>query len=123
MKFIAFRIENFRSIVDTKWCDLSSDNITGLIGQNEAGKTAILDALYAFEKGEISSDDLRRDKILPRVACSFKLDPEELKDIFEDSVLPKNINIKLQKRERINLVRIWNDKDTNRLELEEQELR
>lgn len=123
MQFVAFRIQNFRSIVDTGWCNLSSDNITGLIGQNEAGKTAILDALYAFEKGEISSDDLRRDKILPEVACSFKLDLEELNDIFKDSVLPKNMNKKLQKRERINLVRIWGDKDTSRLELEEPELR
>lgn len=123
MKFVAFRIQNFRSIVDTGWCNLSSDNIIGLIGQNEAGKTAILDALYAFEEGEISSDDLRGDRILPRVACSFKLDPEELNDIFEDSVLPKNMNKKLQKRERINIVRIWSDKDTSRLELEEQELR
>lgn len=123
MKLIAFQIQNFRSIIDTGWCNLSPDNITGLIGQNEAGKTAILDALYTFEKGEISSDDLRRDGTFPRVACSFKLDPGEFNGIFGDSVLPKNINKQLQKRERVNLVRIWSDKDTSRLELEEQELR
>ena len=42
MKLVAFRIRNFRSIVDTGWQNISPDNITCLIGQNESGKTSVL---------------------------------------------------------------------------------
>ena len=48
MKLTAFRIKNFRSIVDTGWQNLSPDNITCLIGQNESGKTSVLEALEGF---------------------------------------------------------------------------
>jgi AAA15 family ATPase/GTPase len=58
MRLIAFRIRNFRSIVDTEWQNLSPDNITCLIGQNESGKTSVLEAL-GFHSGIISEDVLR----------------------------------------------------------------
>lgn len=44
MKLKSFRIREFRSIHDTGVIDV--DNITCLVGKNEAGKTAILQALY-----------------------------------------------------------------------------
>lgn len=49
MRPIAFRIRDFRSIVDSQVCPLSADNITVLAGQNEAGKTAVLQALRDFD--------------------------------------------------------------------------
>ncbi|GAI24276.1 unnamed protein product, partial [marine sediment metagenome] len=58
MKLTGFRIQNFRSIIDTGWTYLSPDNITGLIGQNESGKTSILEALNSFYTGTISEDIL-----------------------------------------------------------------
>ncbi|MBK8882830.1 MAG: AAA family ATPase [Bacteroidales bacterium] len=58
MKLTAFRIKNFRSIVDTGWQNLSPDNITCLIGQNESGKTSVLEALKIFNSGIISEDVL-----------------------------------------------------------------
>ena len=49
MKLIKFQIQNYKSIRDSGWCYLASD-ITILAGQNESGKTAILEALRDFDK-------------------------------------------------------------------------
>ena len=73
MKLTAFRIRNFRSIIDTGWQSLSPDNITCLIGQNESGKTSILEALKVFYTETISEDVLRSDLSLPDVSCRFSV--------------------------------------------------
>jgi predicted ATP-dependent endonuclease of OLD family len=73
MKLEAFRIKNFRSIVDTGWQKLSPDNITCLIGQNESGKTSVLEGLKAFYSGIISEDVLRSDLTLPEISCRFSI--------------------------------------------------
>lgn len=73
MKLKAFRIRNFRSIVDTGWQDISPDNITCLIGQNESGKTSVLESLKVFYSGIISEDVLRSDLSLPEVSCRFTI--------------------------------------------------
>jgi predicted ATP-dependent endonuclease of OLD family len=71
MKLLAFRIKNFRSIRDTDWQNLSPDNVTCLIGQNESGKTSVLEALEVFYSGVISEDVLRSDLSLPEISCRF----------------------------------------------------
>ena len=73
MKLKAFRIRNFRSIVDTGWQNISPDNITCLIGQNESGKTSVLESLKVFYSGIISEDILRSDLSLPEVSCRFTI--------------------------------------------------
>jgi hypothetical protein len=73
MKLTAFRIRNFRSIVDTGWQNLSPDNVTCLIGQNESGKTSVLEGLKVFYSGIISEDVLRSDLSLPEVSCRFSI--------------------------------------------------
>jgi ABC-type ATPase involved in cell division len=73
MKLTAFRIKNFRSIMDTEWQPLSPDNVTCLIGKNESGKTSVLEALKAFYTGIISEDVLRSDLSLPEVSCRFSI--------------------------------------------------
>lgn len=73
MKLKAFRIRNFRSIVDTGWQNISPDNITCLIGQNESGKTSVLEGLKVFYSGIISEDVLRSDLTLPEVSCRFSI--------------------------------------------------
>ncbi len=73
MRLVAFRIKNFRSIVDTGWQNLSPDNITCLIGQNESGKTSILEGLKVFYSGVISEDILRSDLSLPEVSGRFSI--------------------------------------------------
>lgn len=73
IKLSAFRIRNFRSIVDTGWQNLSPDNITCLIGQNESGKTSVLEGLRAFYTGTITEDILRSDLSLPEITCRFEI--------------------------------------------------
>ncbi|MGI4827975.1 MAG: ATP-dependent nuclease [Janthinobacterium lividum] len=46
---IAFRIKNYKSIADSGICTFSGDGVTVLAGQNEAGKTSILEALEDFD--------------------------------------------------------------------------
>ena len=73
MRLLAFRIKNFRSILDTDWQNLSPDNVTCLIGQNESGKTSVLEALEVFHSGVISEDVLRSDLSLPEISCRFSI--------------------------------------------------
>jgi hypothetical protein len=43
---IAFRIQNYRNIDDSGWIEL--ERVTDLVGRNESGKTALLQALHKF---------------------------------------------------------------------------
>ena len=123
MNLQSFRIKNFRSIKDTGWQNFSPDNITGLIGQNEAGKTAILEALYSFPTAEISEDVLRSDGSLPEVSCSFFVSWDEVKESFMERPLPKGLAKLINERKRINLKRSWTDaKSEGSLALEEEDL-
>jgi AAA15 family ATPase/GTPase len=105
MRLLAFRIFNFRSIVDTGWQNLSPDNITCLIGQNESGKTSVLEGLRVFYSGSISEDVLRSDMSLPRVCCRFDISDEELPQGLKDT--EKNLLEILEKEDTISLERIW----------------
>ena len=49
MRLTKFRIKNFKSIIDTGYCFFGSD-MTILIGKNESGKTATLEALRYFNR-------------------------------------------------------------------------
>jgi len=123
MKLQAFRIKNFRSIKDTKWQNFSPDNITGLIGQNEAGKTAILEGLYSFSTAEISEDVLRSDGTMPEVSCSFHVTWNEIKELFKGKILPKGLAKFINEKKRLNLKRVWSKADSkSELILEENEL-
>lgn len=81
MEVKQFRIKNFRSIVDTEWCPFSRDGVTVLVGQNESGKTSVLDALATtFATRTITADDIRTGAPLPqillRLHCPFsELEP------------------------------------------------
>lgn len=44
MRLTQFRVQNFRSVRSTDWIDVTS--ITALVGQNEAGKSNLCEALY-----------------------------------------------------------------------------
>ncbi len=108
MWFKQFQNKNYRSIINTGWQDLASDNITGLIGQNESGKTSILEALNSFYTGNISDDILRSDLSLPEVSCSFSISPSEIKKIFPDKKVPAKILEIANSTEQIALTRSWN---------------
>jgi ABC-type ATPase involved in cell division len=105
MKLSAFRIKNFRSIVDTEWQNLSSDNITCLIGQNESGKTSVLEGLKAFYSGAITEDVLRSDLTLPEICCRFNVKKGWLLKITDN---PGTELIELlSKLDHVELTRHW----------------
>jgi hypothetical protein len=105
MKLTAFRIRNFRSIVDTGWQNLSPDNITCLIGQNESGKTSVLEALKVFNSGLISEDVLRSDLSLPEVSCRFAIPEGWLLKITENP--GAELKELLTRLDHLELTRKW----------------
>jgi predicted ATPase len=79
----SFRIRNFRSIIDTNWVNFSPDGITVLVGQNESGKTSILQALHCALSGETITDDDKRigapdPKVSLQITINFSEITEEL---------------------------------------------
>lgn len=127
MKLVAFRIKHFRSIIDTGWCNLSSDNITGLIGQNESGKSSVLEALYSFHSGDLEEDYIRSDGIYPEVSCSFAVSEDEMHEIINDNALqlPKGVWARVKKDgQRLNLCCSWSGltSKSRKIRLESEEL-
>ncbi len=105
MRLNAFRIKNFRSIVDTGWQNLSPDNITCLIGQNESGKTSLLEAMKVFYTGVISEDVLRSDLSLPEVSCRFGIPKGWLLSITDNP--GTELKELLSELAEVELTRVW----------------
>lgn len=88
MRLLSFRIKNFKSIIDTgECCLLKSDNILVLGGQNEAGKSAVLESLSFFRNGPAEDFELlhRRKDENPEVVCKFLLEGEDIENIFTET--------------------------------------
>jgi predicted ATP-binding protein involved in virulence len=100
MKLLSFRIRNFRSIIDTREIIFSRDNITALVGQNESGKSAVLDALATtFSDRSPSLEDFRFGEDAPIVNIRTFSEPAELDDLtnlVEDKLLRENLSEKLK---------------------------
>jgi len=85
MKTIKFRIKNYKSIKDSRDCYLDN-KITILAGKNEAGKTAIVEALEDFNVDrEIRKEaiPIHDSSLKPEVELSIELDKEDLNKIVE----------------------------------------
>ncbi|MGW8314851.1 MAG: AAA family ATPase [Bacteroidales bacterium] len=109
MHLVAFRIQHFRSLIDSGWHQLAHDNITSLIGQNESGKTSILEGLKAFHDGRLIEDMLRSDLTLPRISCRFSFDPAALEDRIDKKRLPPPVRKMMESLETISICREWED--------------
>ncbi|RLD92561.1 MAG: hypothetical protein DRJ29_11370, partial [Bacteroidetes bacterium] len=109
MHLVSFRIQNFRSIVDTGWHTLAHDNITSLIGQNESGKTSILEALKAFHDGGLIEDMLRSDLSLPVVTCKFNFAFADIENYLDKKRLNPEIRKLITTVNSISLSRRWED--------------
>jgi hypothetical protein len=54
MEFTKFRVTNYRNVIDSDWIDVS--RITAFVGQNEAGKSNLFEALYCLNPIDDSAD-------------------------------------------------------------------
>ena len=59
MKLLAFRVREFRSVDDTGWID--TEQVTALIGTNEAGKTNVLTPLWKLKPAKDGAIDAVAD--------------------------------------------------------------
>lgn len=94
MKLKSFKVKNYKSIIDSGECRLSdNDNITILAGQNESGKSSILQALRDFEDDTIAQDSLRDDGLIPKIECTFIVTDDEFndEDLFHGIEMPDKI--------------------------------
>ena len=98
MRLKKARIQNYRSIRDTGWFDVDEAK-TILVGPNEAGKTAILEALQRINapEGVEPFNPLRdyprkrynehiqlgrlKPASIPVASAEFVLEPEDLEDL------------------------------------------
>jgi len=117
MQLVAFRIQNFRSIVNTGWHQLAHDNITSLIGQNESGKTSILEALKAFHDGRLIEDMLRSNLSLPEVSCKFSFNFTEVENRIDKRRLNPEIRKLIHAVEFISITRVWEDDMDSHMEM------
>ena len=117
MQLVSFRIQNFRSIVDTGWHALAHDNITSLIGQNESGKTSFLEALKAFHDGRLIEDMLRSDLSLPIICCKFDFEFTDIENRLDKRRLNPEIRKLLSSLETVSLSRRWVDEMDSQMEM------
>lgn len=85
MKVIKFRIKNYKSIEDSGWCYLD-ERITILAGKNEAGKTAILEALEDFNINKNIREEAKPiwdGEVIPEIEIEIELNKDERKEIEE----------------------------------------
>lgn len=123
MKLKAFRVQNYRSIIDTNWNYLASDNITGLIGQNESGKTTVLEALMSFYDGKIIDDILRSDLTLPSTSCKFEIKKDYLLKILDKDKFPEGLEEVMKGLQEIEITRTWNEDKTSKVIVTEESIK
>lgn len=123
IKLVAFRIKNFRSIVDSGWCTLASDNITVLIGQNESGKTSVLEALQSFYDNNLNEDVLRSDNSYPEISCRFLIEKNrKISAFLNKSKLPPQLQDTINKQSEFTLTRKWDNSKSSTLFISSDEI-
>lgn len=111
MKISAFRIRSFRSIVDSGWVKLSPDGITAFVGQNESGKSSILEALsFALNDEDPSVDDFRVEAETCDVSLRVSMTVEDVeRSVLLDSVAGlEGLKRHLNNNQYVDVLLIWN---------------
>lgn len=106
MRLKSFRIKNYKSIIDSGICKLSTnDNITVLAGQNESGKSSVLQALDDFQRGKLRKEAIRDFQVpfkLPVIECGYFFNEDDyfLQNLFSDlkGELGKEFDPEFQKK-------------------------
>ena len=81
-----FRIQNYKSIVDTGLCHINQ-NLTIFAGMNESGKTSILEAIRDFAQGNSVNKDAKRVKGADGellISLYFRLNEQDIEHIYDE---------------------------------------
>ena len=98
MQLTHFKVTNYRNVLDSGWIEVNS--ITAFVGQNEAGKSNLFEALYRIhpfapdEAYNIDEDwpvDDWGNKNPAAQVCQakFALTPEEIEALYDEAALPE----------------------------------
>lgn len=114
MKLKSFRIKNYKSIVDSNECIISeSDNITILAGQNESGKSSILQALRDYHNDSLSDEAIRIENEVPEITCSYIIEVGEhdimINDLKEELPIPSAIEKYIRSLKEITFIKTFDD--------------
>lgn len=97
-----FRVTNYRNVMDSGWIQIG--DITAFVGQNEAGKSNLFEALYRinpFASGETYNEAYNIDEDWPvddwgnndpsALVCQgkFALRPEEIESLYDEAGHPE----------------------------------
>lgn len=102
MRFEGFQVTNFRNILDSGW--INANQITAFVGQNEAGKSNLFEALYVLnpiipgaaynldEDWPVDQWQGRKDA-KGKLVCKaqFSLSSEEIEDLAEAALIQVEI--------------------------------
>src|SRR5690348_14286623 len=101
MKLSEFRIEMYKSILDSQWVRVT--DLTVLVGKNEVGKTSLLRGLHKFNPFHAEPYDIQREwprahrdkRTDKQIVCRtrFKIDAEENKRLSEITGKPIQIDV------------------------------
>lgn len=98
MKLTRFKVTKYRSVMDSGWIDVN--DVTAFVGQNEAGKSNLFEALYrinSFAPNEAYNIDEdwpvddwgNKDTSATVCEAKFALDDAEIEDLYKAARLPK----------------------------------
>jgi len=113
MRLHSFQIRNFKSIIDTGECKISDiDNIVILAGQNESGKSSVLEALDFFANGP-SKNFVRLQKRQntndTEVRCRFFISKADLEYLIQEAPDDDGVKKHITNRQEVILVRRYKD--------------
>lgn len=106
MRLKKFQVKNYCSIVDSEVVELSeNDNVSAFVGQNESGKSSLLQALYAFERGIFEDDAIpfsTGQQKMPIVSCTYKVEAkDDIAKILTDIITNNYNDAKIKKKQKI----------------------
>lgn len=106
MKLVSFRVKNYRSIVDSQECHTNSeDDVYILAGQNESGKSSILQALRDYSRETISLEAFN-EYGLPEISCTYAIRSSDFDlDGIVPMSFPDSVKSIIKKQKRITFTR------------------
>ncbi len=132
MNLNSFRIKNYKSIIDSGECILShNDKILVLAGQNESGKSSVLQALHDYERGELKEYSIRKfdenSAVFPSIECEYVLnDNENFGDSLtneDKSIISDSAIAYINKSKIFKLIRVFNKEKTSILNIDDNTIK